>query len=201
MAPRCPRGAIFCSDCGCVGVPRRAQERRVPTMRSIDARAALEASALTRLRHHEQIPGFARASAISSRRRRAALRLRLPAAARPPRSIAARWRTPRGRAGRGRIFRMVAGDVAQAVLAQAVDQRGRCRPSRSRPRTSRRARRTNTACASQDRRRERGAGLGRQQAFGMGGAVMVRHVAVLGLDQHVAVWHRPAMRRRDGCRG
>jgi len=36
-------------------------------------------------------------------------------------------------------------------------------------------------------RAERGAGLRRQQAFGMRGAVMIRHVAILGLDQHVAI--------------
>ena len=34
---------------------------------------------------------------------------------------------------------------------------------------------------------ERGAGLRRQQPLGMRGAVMGGHVAVLGLDQHLAV--------------
>jgi hypothetical protein len=36
-------------------------------------------------------------------------------------------------------------------------------------------------------RAQRRASLGREQALGMCGAVMRRHVAVLGLDQHVAV--------------
>ena len=34
---------------------------------------------------------------------------------------------------------------------------------------------------------DRGAGLRRQQALGMRGAVMGGHIAVLGLDQHLAV--------------
>jgi hypothetical protein len=86
-----------------------------------------------------------------------------------------------------RIFRVVAGEVAQPVFAQAVDQ-----PSDAGPVDRARAHRAGLGGGIQRRtlehfRSKRRAGLGCQQALGVRGAVTGGHIAVLGLDQHVAV--------------
>src|ERR1700730_9275673 len=86
-----------------------------------------------------------------------------------------------------RVFRVIAGDAAQPMFAQAIDQ-----PANSRPIDRARAHRAGFGGRIERRtfehlRAERRAGLRRQQALGVRGAVTRRHVTVLGFDQDVAV--------------
>src|SRR4051812_14759170 len=85
-----------------------------------------------------------------------------------------------------RVLRMIAGDAAQAVLAEAIDDTADAGPV-DRAGAHRaglgggieRGLRQHLAA-------ERAAGLRRSEALGMRRAVVIRHVAVLGLDQHLA---------------
>src|SRR4051794_24602215 len=83
----------------------------------------------------------------------------------------------------GRVLRMIAGDAAQAVLAEAIDDTADAGPV-----DRARAHRTGLGGGIERGLRqhlaaERAAGLRRGEALGMRGAVVMRHVAILGLDQ------------------
>ena len=83
---------------------------------------------------------------------------------------------------------MIAGNRAQPMLAEAIDQ-----PANSRPVDRARAHRAGFGGGIErglfeNIRAQRRAGLCRHQALGVRGAVARRHVAVLRLDQHGAVF-------------
>ena len=84
-----------------------------------------------------------------------------------------------------RIFRMVAGQIPQAVFAQAIDHAADAGPvDRAGAHRAGFGGRVERGIA-QGVGIDRGAGLRRQQPLGMRRAVMGGHIAVLGLDQYL----------------